>query len=104
MSTTLPIDLIRDKERAFEALPRVCRAKAKKYLGTEESSRSINVALLIYLNFSTLLGCVLSDQEIIKLTAPWKNNFASIWILAGARAFRAWPSPAAYPAVSDPFA
>jgi hypothetical protein len=36
MSTTLPIDPTRDKERAFEAVPRVCRAKAKKYLGTQE--------------------------------------------------------------------
>lgn len=99
---TLPIDRDRDRQYALEAIPRVCRQKVKKYLGSDRSERQVLAHLLIYLNFSTLGGPVLSDDEMVQLTEPWKDNFLSIWMLSGARIVRAWPSPHTLSALSDP--
>jgi hypothetical protein len=97
-----PIDRDRDKMYALEAVPRVCRQKVKKYLGKECSERQVKVSLLIYVNFSNIDGCVLSDGEMEDLTTPWKDNFTSIWLLSGARIFRPWPSRMTMAALSDP--
>lgn len=101
--TSQPIDRDGDRTYALEAVPRVCSAKAKKYLGKEISDQRVEVDLLIYLNFSTLAGPVLTHEEMVDLTKPWRNNFRSIWLLCGARVFRAWPSPRTFAANTDPF-
>ena len=80
----------------------MCRQKVKKYLGSVRSNRRVDAYLLIYVNFSTLAGAVLSDEEMVKLTKPWKDNFLSIWLHCGARIFRSWPSPLAFSATTDP--
>ena len=64
----LPIDRKRDREYALEAVPRVCAQKVKNYLGSEQSVRQVPATLVIYVNFSTLDGPVLSDEEMVKLT------------------------------------
>lgn len=99
-----PINREQDREYALEAIPRACRNKVEKYLGSPHSDRAVPVALLLYVNFSTILGPVLTDQEMADLTAPWKGNFTAIWLLCGAIAFRPWPTPSAMSAVSDPLA
>lgn len=90
------------KKYALEAIPRVCRQKVKKYLGAETSDGQISTHLLIYVNFSTLDAPIVSDQEMMQLTKPWKHNFLSIWLLCGARIFRAWPTPKTLAASNDP--
>src|SRR5262249_40293936 len=100
----LPIDRDRDREYALEAVPRVCRQKVKKYLGSTETSDRVRVALLIYVNFSNLAGSVLTDEDMKALTEPWRDNFKAIWFLSAVRIFRAWPSALAMQAMSDPLA
>ncbi len=99
---TLPIDRERDRGYALEAIPRVCAQKVKKYLGSEQSDLQVPETLLIYINFSTLADPILSDEEMVKLTEPWRHNFPSIWLLCGASIFRAWPSPQTLSALTDP--
>lgn len=101
-ATWRPIERDRDRQYALEAIPRVCRQKAKKYLGAEISGRRVLADLLIYVNFSTIAGPVLTDDEMATLTKPWMNNFISIWLLCGARIYRPWPSRMALAALSDP--
>ncbi len=101
---TVPIDQDRDKEYALEAVPRVCSQKVKNYLGKEHSDGQVSTNLLIYVNFSTFAGPVLSDEEMIRRTEPWKDNFLSIWLLCGARIFCAWPTQSAMSAQTDPIA
>lgn len=103
-SSSRPIERDKDREYSFEAIPRACRNKAEKYLGSSPSERTVPVSLLLYVNFSTLFGPVLTDEEMVDLTAPWKKNFLAIWLLCGARAFRPWPTPSSMSAVSDPLA
>lgn len=100
--SVLPIERARDREYALEAVPRVCREKVKRYLGAERSAGQVSVSLLVYVNFSTLAGPVLSDDEMEDLTRPWRDNFRAIWLLCGARIFRPWPSRIIMTALSDP--
>jgi hypothetical protein len=97
----IPVDMNREREYALEAVPRVCRRKVVKYLGSEASTRQVPAALVIYVNFSTVTPA-LSDEDMIHLTEPWKANFTAIWLLSGTRIFRAWPSELDLRALSDP--
>ncbi len=97
-----PTDYEKDREYALEAVPRVCEQKVRKYLGSPASDRRVQANLLIYVNFSTLAGFVLSDNEMADLTERWRCNFLSIWLLCGARLFRPWPTRVALSATSNP--
>jgi hypothetical protein len=98
----LPIDRELDREYALEAVPRVCQQKVRKYLGSASATGRVEVALLIYVNFSNLAGPVLTDEDMSALTERWQDNFEAIWFLSAARIYRAWPSALAMHAISDP--
>lgn len=98
----VPINPEDEKRHALEAIPRRCAEKAKKYCGAPNSNRQARIDLLLYVNFPTVLGPVVCDQEIAKLTKPWKHNFHSIWLLYGARIIRPWPTWVEMRAQSDP--
>lgn len=99
---TLPIDPDEHRQYALEAVPRVCGEKARKYLGSSDTDRQVQAHLLVYVNFPTLAGPVLCDEEMVQITEPWRHNFLSIWLLCGARIFRAWPTPRELTATTDP--
>ncbi len=67
---------------AREAIPRVVGQKAgKQYAGDAP------ITLLVY----TDDGRALSAQEMARLTEPWKDRFAAIYLLCGMDAVMAWP-------------
>ena len=98
----LPINSDRDRKYALEAVPRVCRQKVRKYLGRDHSDGLVPTNLLIYVNFPTYAGPTLSDEEMLRLTEPWKDNFLSIYLLCGFRIFQAWPHSDELCAITDP--
>lgn len=102
-STVLPIDREQDREHAIEAIPRAIGQKVEKYFGNRISNRRVAADLLLYVNFSTLLGPLLSNNEMVELTRPFAANFNAIWLLLGARIFRPWPTQLTYSALNDPF-
>lgn len=99
---TLPFDWDEHRQYALEAVRRVCGEKARKYLGSSDSDRQVQVHLLVYVNFPTFASPVLSNKEMVQITEPWRHNFQSIWLLRGARLFRAWPTPHELTATTDP--
>jgi hypothetical protein len=50
--------------------------------------------LLVYVNFALFRELPLTEEQAIQIVAPWRERFASVWLLWGANAVRCWPNPA----------
>jgi len=104
----LPVDSP-DERRAYalEAIPRICEKKVKRYLGAK-TDKKVSVNLLIYMTqvqAPTVLYPVITVDEMVTLTEPYKNKFESIWLLCGNEDVRVWPKPKILgtPQGQDPF-
>jgi hypothetical protein len=93
--------------QAREAISRVCEQKVIRYTGSANSEKLVPASLLLYLNIGQVLsnsGTLLSVDEMVELTEPYRNSFQSIWVLCGIEVVRTWPDGKVLRATRDPFA
>jgi|SRR6516165_4654120 hypothetical protein len=95
------------RAQAREAISRVCEKKVIHYTGSTNSDTIIPASLLIYLNIGQVLsnpGTLLSVDEMVEFTQPYRNRFQSIWVLCGIEVVCTWPERKVLRATRDPFA
>ena len=78
-----PIGNVETKRKiAREAIPRCCRQKAEKHYANRG-----RINLVIYVNS----GPVLTPEEMVCLTEPWKDDFEAIYLFRVTDVVKTWP-------------